>query len=178
MKSAMDAVQNEIFHNHNSGGKPRAAAALEMMGGLSSAKRGPGRPKGSGGGGTYHSQISALNGLKLKIKKSPRQLKRKGSKSKGKKRKKKGDDDDEDDFGEDDDDEIFEEESRRPKSTKSSNLPFGNGRATGEVRKSEGGTKDSYGPSGWGDSLPENVLTKILSYAVKYEEGCIPVLIR
>lgn len=182
MKSAMDAVQNEIFFHSSpaaGGGKPRAVAAM-IASAVPPIKRGPGRPRGSGSASTtaasqssgpvrYQSQISAINGLKLKIKKSPRQLKRKGAKGKGRKKKRKGDEDDDDDF--DDDEEISDGEMdhRKPsqKSTKLTQFETGNGN----------GDQDDE-PSGWGDALPENVLEKILSYAVKYEEGCIPVLVR
>lgn len=211
MKTAMDAVQNEILLNSSppaiaiqtphhpphhpvglGGGKPRAAAGMGMTsfsGSIPPAKRGPGRPRGSGtaaGIGTqsfssssssapvrYQSQISAMNGLKLKIKKSPRQLKRKGSKAKGRKKKRKGEDEDDED---DEDDELGNEKDyRRPsvqKSTKVSQQTAKNNLGDDH----ESATNSS--PSGWGDRLPENVLSKILSYAVKSEEGCIPVLVR
>jgi hypothetical protein len=181
MKSAMDAVQNEIFYHSPpsvvvpmGGGKPRAAAVAAMSAASGMPlKRGPGRPRGPSAATTsqsglvrYQSQISTLNGLKLKIKKSPRQLKRKGSKGKGKKKKKKDDDEDEDD--DESEEEMDHRRTTQQKSTKQSQI----GTDAGDYHES------AECPSGWGDSLPENILEKILSYAVKSEEGCIPVLVR
>ncbi|XP_021950336.1 F-box/LRR-repeat protein 6 [Folsomia candida] len=197
MKSAMDAVQNEIlFHSSSpathqlsphtpssplmvgaAGGKPMAAAAMAMTSFSPSppAKRGPGRPRGSGAAQStksvrYQSQISALNGLKIRIKKSPGQLKRKGYKGKGKRKKRKGNDDEDDD----DDNSDEEEEYRRPSVQKSTKMSH----ATTNLLSGDGNATTTTSQSGWGDSLPEHVLSKIFSYAVKCEGGAIPVLVR
>ncbi|CAL8143703.1 unnamed protein product [Orchesella dallaii] len=106
---------------------------------------------------TYQSQISPLNGLKMKIKKSPKMYKKRGPKGgKRGRKKRKDDDDDMDDFSD------FDDEPPRAKVARSS------------ASKAE---NDGREPIGWGDNLPENVLENIFSQGIS-DEGCIPFLVR
>lgn len=166
MKSAMDAVQNEILHHSGkttrgaivkppyTGARRGRKPAVPVMGSDSMPQIGPIR---------YQSQISTANGLKMKIKKSPSKTnnKRRGAPLKGKrgraKRKKTDDEDDDDDMSDDMDSEHTHQTS---------------------TNASEDNESADLKPSRWGDALPENVLIKIFTHAVKYEGGCIPVLVR
>lgn len=97
-------------------------------------------------------------------------MKRKGYKGKGKRKKRKGNDDEDDD----DDNSDEEEEYRRPSVQKSTKMSH----ATTNLLSGDGNATTTTSQSGWGDSLPEHVLSKIFSYAVKCEGGAIPVLVR
>jgi len=157
MKSAMDAVQNEILlHSSRGGGRGG--------GGGGGSRRG--RPKLPGNlpaSVRYQSQISTSNGLKLKIKKSPKPNRKKGGRGKkGRGKRKKDDEDDEEDLSDGD--------VAHVNSTKKSG---------GEMQLMNHDESAVLGPpSGWGHSLPEDILFKIFSYAVKAEDGCIPLLVR
>ena len=181
---AVHHVKHEMVHP----GKPAVFKSIKPSGGVGGGKgktminpdaprpRGKGRGRGKSaeeaitvqpgiapGPITYQSQISASNGLKLKIRKSPngkRGAAAKGPKRTKAKRRK----------GEDDDDDISDMEIDRYSIKRRSSVEFAGNRESGDQ---SAGAK----PSGWGDQLPENVLFRIFSHVVK-DDGCIPFLVR
>jgi hypothetical protein len=175
MKSAMDAVQNEILlhSNRSRGGVVPGGSRRGRKSGAGNVNFSSAQPvttvvPGVAGPVRYQSQISTSNGLKLKIKKSPKPNKRKASQGKlvkgrrGRAKKRKNDEDDDDDMSDTDSD------FRRVAHSNSTKHDNGIDNHESAV----------LGPSGWGDSLPEAVLMKIFSHAVRYEDGCIPFLVR
>jgi len=165
MKSAMDAVQSEILH-HSSKTRSVPAPGGSRRGRKPSVPVLAGVPTSQIGSIRYQSQISTANGLKMKIKKSPSKInnKRKGPPLKGKRgRAKRRKTDDEDD-------DMSDVDSDHKRITHQKVL-----QATNALDNN--GCYD-FKPSRWGSSLPENVLIKIFTYAVKEEGGCIPVLVR
>ncbi|CAG7836025.1 unnamed protein product [Allacma fusca] len=184
MKSAMDAVQHEMLVHKSSALKPVRGGAGRGRGvQITESRRGRGRGRGRSistipsavnvlaqPGATpssvmYQSQISASNGLKLKIRKSPNHSKRgahlRGHK-RGKMKRRKGDEDEDDVSDMDTDVHLV----ARPSSSGDFVINCENG-------DQSAGTK----PSGWGDQLPEDILIKIFSMVVK-DDGCIPFLVR
>jgi len=168
MKSAMDEL---LMHKSNSRSSSVAAATPATSGGNRRGAGGSTRvsKKASTGAAaimvpapgsaavTYQSQISPSNGLKMKIKKSPKMYKKRGPKvGKRGRKKRKDDDDDLDDFSD------FDDEPPRAKVARSSASKVEN---------------DGREPIGWGDNLPEIVLENIFSHGIS-DEGCIPFLVR
>lgn len=153
VKSAMDELMQK------SGGSPQQnspGGSASPRGGASRRRIPQQTPVASGV--TYQSQIS-MNGLKLKIKKSPKAYKKRGPKAGSKKGRRKRRRGDEDDDSVSDSDEFSDE----PRAKIS--------RAQGNDEKGGGE------PSGWGDQLPEEALEKIFSHAVE-DTGSIPLLVR
>ncbi|ODN06469.1 F-box/LRR-repeat protein 6 [Orchesella cincta] len=171
MKSAMDEL---LMHKSNSrgssaspapipapvvvsGGKPRAIAARISKRAATNTGGAAAVPAPGSAAVTYQSQISTSNGLKMKIKKSPKMYKKRGPKGgKRGRKKRKDDDDDMDDFSD------FDDEPPRAKVARSNASKVAN---------------DGREPIGWGDNLPENVLENIFSHGIS-DEGCIPFLVR
>jgi len=172
MKSAMDAVQNELLSGKSS---PTQGTTPVPSTSFVSANRGrrnvvrksdPGTSDSvpiSGGIDLqqtirYQSQISTSNGLKMKICKSPSHGRRGSPNKKVRKykaRKKKSDEDISD---------LDENDS--PLLKKGGNNKISSKEPVSNAL-----------PSGWGDLVPEDVLFKIFSYVVE-SEGSVPFLTR
>ena len=72
--------------------------------------------------------------------------------------------------GDDDDDDLSDLEGDGFSSVKRSSVVFVGERVSGDQ---SAGMK----PTGWGDQLPEDILFRIFSHAVR-DDGCIPFLVR
>lgn len=167
MKSAMDEL---LMHKSNSKSSPSSSGGggggggTKRVGGSKSSKKNAAPTGTIPAAGpattsvTYQSQISTANGLKLKIKKSPKTYKKRGPKGKRGRRKRKDDDDDMDDLSD------FEDEAPRAKVARSS-------------AAAASAADNDREPSGWGDKLPKQALELILTHGVS-EDGCIPFLVR